>query len=262
MNASTDAPVLFERVGPHIARVTLNRPAARNAVSPAMAVALGEVVRRTEAEPEIHAVVLTGAGDAAFCAGADLKEIAAGHADSLRTPDGGFAGFVEAPRGKLWIAAVSGAALAGGFEIVLACDLVVASTEASFGLPEVRRGLLASAGGVYRLPRLLPRNVALELIATGDRLDAARAHAFGLVNRLVPPGAVMAEAMALAEVVCANAPLAVKESLAIARLSTELEEAELRRRCEAARARLMRTEDYREGPRAFAEKRPPRWTER
>ena len=169
------AAVLFERAGAHVALVTINRPAARNAVNGAVAQGMEAAVRETEADPAIRAVVLTGAGDAAFCAGADLKEVSAGGGAALWTEGGGFAGFVFAPRTKLWIAAVNGAALAGGTEIALACDLVVAAESASFGLPEVKRGLIAAAGGLYRLPRALPRAIALELIATGGRIDARRA---------------------------------------------------------------------------------------
>jgi enoyl-CoA hydratase/carnithine racemase len=251
--------VLFERAGAHVALVTINRPAVRNAVNAAVAQALDAIVRQTEADPEIWAVVLTGAGEAAFCAGADLKEVSAGAGAALWTEGGGFAGFVFAPRTKLWIAAVNGAALAGGTEIALACDLVVAAESASFGLPEVKRGLIAAAGGLYRLPRALPRAIALELIATGGRIDARRAHHFGMVNRLAPAAAARSEAMALAEMVCENAPIAVRESLQVARRAVELEDAELRRLSEEARTRVMQTEDYREGPRAFIEKRPPVW---
>ena len=255
-------PVLYERVGAHVALVTLNRPEARNAVSPALALALDAIVTRTEADEAVRAVVLAGAGEGVFCAGADLKEIAAGHGDALWTPAGGFAGFVHAPRTKLWVAAVHGLALAGGCEIALACDLVVAAEGTAFGLPEVTRGLIAGAGGLYRLPRALPRAIALEMIATGARLDAARAYGFGLVNRLVPLARVLPEALALAEAVCANAPLAVRESLAIARRVGDLPEAELRALTLAARGRVMASEDYREGPRAFVERRAPRWTGR
>ena len=259
MSPEPEPAVLFERAGAHVALVTFNRPAARNAVNAAVAQALDAIVRQTEADPEIWAVVLTGAGEAAFCAGADLKEVSAGAGAALWTEGGGFAGFVFAPRTKLWIAAVNGAALAGGTEIALACDLVVAAESASFGLPEVKRGLIAAAGGLYRLPRALPRAIALELIATGGRIDARRAHHFGMVNRLAPAAAARSEAMALAEMVCENAPVAVRESLQVARRAAELEDAELRRLSEGARTRVMQTEDYREGPRAFIEKRPPVW---
>ncbi|SEP29285.1 short chain enoyl-CoA hydratase [Methylobacterium sp. ap11] len=257
-----EAPVLTERVGDHVAIVTLNRPQARNAVDPALAHGLASALARTEADVAIRAVVLAGAPCGVFCAGADLKVVAAGRADDLWTPEGGFAGFVHARRAKPWIAAVDGAALAGGCEIALACDLIVAGEGSDFGLPEVRRGLIAAAGGLYRLPRALPRAVALEMILTGATLDAPRAHAFGLVNRVVPAGLAQEEAVALALTIAANAPLAVRESLAVARLASDADEAALKAASAAARARIQSSEDYREGPRAFVEKRPPRWTGR
>jgi len=247
--------------GDHIAVITLNRPAARNAVNAAVAQALHAAVDRTEADPDIWAVVLTGAGDQVFCAGADLKAVAAGQADSLFT-DHGFAGFVDAQRRKPWIAAVHGPALAGGCEIVLACDLVVASTQARFGLPEVSRGLLAAAGGLYRLPRAMPRNVAIELVVTGDSLDAARALSFGLVNQLVEPAQLLPAALALAQRITRNAPVAVRESLQVVRRVHDLDEPALRDLTRACRDRVRASEDYREGPRAFVEKRSPRWTGR
>ena len=157
--------------------------------------------------------MLTGAGPHAFCAGADLKEISAGRGATLSTEKGGFAGFVRAPRRKLWIAAANGHALAGGLELLLACDLAVAAEGATFGLPEVKRSLVAAAGGVFRLPRALPKAVALRMIATGEPISAADALRFGLVNEVVPAGEVLAAALTLAAAVCANAPVAVRESL-------------------------------------------------
>lgn len=254
-------PVLVERVGAHVAVVTLNRPEARNAVDSGFARALAQAVAATEADDAVRAVVLAGAGPV-FCAGADLKVISAGGADDLWTETGGFAGFVHAAREKPWIAAVDGPALAGGCEIALACELIVAGESASFGLPEVTRGLVAAAGGLYRLPRALPKAIALELILTGARLEAARAHALGLVNRLTASGSARDEAVALATVIAGNAPLAVRESLAVARLAPDSDEAGLRAASAAARARVQASEDYREGPRAFVEKRPPRWSGR
>ncbi|MET7247388.1 enoyl-CoA hydratase-related protein [Methylobacterium sp. EM32] len=254
-------PVVIERDGAHVAVVTLNRPAARNAVDPGLARALAQAVAETEADDAVRAVVLAGTGPV-FCAGADLKVVSAGGADDLWTETGGFAGFVHATRAKPWIAAVDGPALAGGCEIALACELIVAGEGASFGLPEVTRGLVAAAGGLYRLPRALPRAVALELILTGGRLEAARAHALGLVNRLVAPGSARDEAVSLAQTIAGNAPLAVRESLAVARLAPDTDEAGLRAASAAARARVQASEDYREGPRAFVEKRPPLWTGR
>lgn len=255
------APVRYERVQDHVALVTLNRPAARNAVNAELALALEAIVRHTEADPDIWVVVLTGGGEV-FCAGADLKEVAAGRASGLFTSANGFAGFVNAPRRKPWIAAVNGKALAGGCEIVLACDLVVASADASFGLPEVSRGLIAAAGGLYRLPRALPRNIAIEMALTGDSLDAARAAALGLVNQVVAPGQLLTQARALAARITRNAPVAVRESLQVARRVHDLDEAGLRALSQQCRDRVAASEDYQEGPRAFVEKRAPRWSGR
>lgn len=256
------APVEVARIAPHVVLVTLCRPEARNAISPAIAREMERIVQETEADDDVRAVVLTGRGGVAFCAGADLREVAAGRLGELGTAAGGFAGFVQAQRRKPWIAAVDGLALAGGCEIALACDMIIASEDAAFGLPEVTRGLIAGAGGVFRLPRALPRAIALELIATGGRLSAARALAFGLVNAVVPKDRTIAEAIALAVTISGNAPVAVRESLVIARQAHDLDEATLARLSDETQARVMLTEDFREGPRAFIEKRPPRWVGR
>lgn len=254
-----DGPVRLQRLSAHVALVTIDRPLARNAVDGHVAHGLDRAVRETERHPDVWVVILTGAGEQAFCAGADLKAVAAGQVETLFTADGGFAGFVHHPRTKPWIAAVNGFALAGGTEIALACDFIVASQTAVFGLPEVKRGLIAAAGGVYRLVRALPRAVALELIATGAPLAAERAHAHGLVNRVVAPDALMVEALRFAETICENAPIAVRESLGIARRAYDLSDEALRQLSEQAAQRIRLTDDFREGPRAFVEKRPPRW---
>lgn len=253
------APVEIARPAPHVVLVTLCRPEARNAISPAIARDLERIVRETEADDGVRAVVLTGRGGVAFCAGADLKEVAAGRLGELGTAAGGFAGFVHIARRKPWIAAVDGLALAGGCEIALACDMIIASEDAAFGLPEVTRGLIAGAGGVFRLPRALPRAIALELIATGGRLSASRALAHGLVNAVVPKERTVPEAVALAVTISGNAPVAVRESLVIARQAHDLDATALTRLSDEGQARVMLTEDFREGPRAFMEKRPPRW---
>src|SRR5262249_43489861 len=185
-----------------------------------------------------------------------------GGGSALGTPQGGFAGLVNRARTKPWIAAVNGFALAGGCEIALACDLIVAIEEAAFGLPEVKRGLVAGAGGLYRLPRALPKAIALELIMTGAHFDAKRAFHYGLVNRLVPRDQLLPEALKLAAAICANAPIAVRESLSVARQAYDLDDAGLREVSGAASRRNAATEDYKEGPRAFIEKRAPRWSGR
>jgi enoyl-CoA hydratase len=185
--------------------------------------------------------------------------VATGEVTALITERGGFAGIASRDRTKPLVAAVDGPALAGGCEIALACDLIVASTAASFGLPEVKRSLVAAAGGLFRLPRALPAAVAMELILTGDPLPAERAYALGMVNELVAPGEALARALALAERVCANAPVAVRESRAVARSAHTADDETLWRLTNEAASRTMRTEDFAEGPRAFIEKRAPIW---
>lgn len=255
--------VRCERAGDHLAVVTLTRPEARNAVSPEVAQGLEAAVDATEADADIWVVVLTGTGAEAFCAGADLKAVSAGRGAGLRTERGGFGGFVHRARSKPWIAAVNGAAFAGGCELALACDLIVAAPQARFALPEVKRGLIASAGGLYRLPRALPPVVAREMILTGDPIDAARAHALGMVNALAPTAeALLDTARALAARVTANAPIAVRESLVVARQAFDLDDAALARLSGECQERNMASEDFKEGPRAFIEKRAPRWQNR
>ena len=252
--------VLYDVDG-RVATLTLNRPDQRNAVSPELTTAMDAALQRVEDDPEVWVALLTGAGPN-FCAGADLKAIAAGRGRELATEAGGFAGFVRYPRTKPVIAAVTGFALAGGTELVLACDMVVAADDAVFGLPEVTRGIVAAGGGMFRLPRALPPAIARELLLTGGRLAASDAHRLGLVNRLVPADQVVATARALADTVCANAPVAVRETLALARAALEIDEQEAWRRSDEARTRVAQSEDAQEGPRAFAEKRSPRWTGR
>ena len=243
-----------------IAIITLNRPEARNAVSQQLAEDLEAAIDRLEADDALWIGILCGNGPA-FCAGADLKAIASGEA-RLTTKRGGFAGLVRRVRTKPLIAAVEGPAVAGGTEIVLSCDLVVASTTARFGLPEVKRSLVANAGGLFRLPRAVPLNVAMEMALTGDDLDAEAAHRHGLVNRLVQPGHALATAVELAEAVNANAPLAVRASRRVVLAARLLEDDEAFEVAANATREVFRTEDFREGPRAFVEKRSPIWTGR
>ena len=256
------AAVLFEVIEPHVALVTINRPEARNAVNGAVATGLEAAVERVENEPDLWVAILTGAGPHAFCAGADLKEVSAGRGAALATRNGGFGGFVRAQRSKLWIAAAQGHALAGGLELLLACDLAVAADSANFGLPEVKRSLVAGAGGVFRLPRALPKAIALEIIATGDPISAARAAHHGLVNAVVPAAEVISAALALARRVTVNAPIAVREAVGVARQAYDRTEPELWELSAAASRRVFNTEDFKEGPRAFVEKRAPNWVGR
>lgn len=249
--------VLFDVRGA-AAVITLNRPQARNAVNTALAAGLRAAMERLEADPALRVAVLTGTG-AAFCAGMDLKAFAAGEADGVVQPPGGFAGFVTYPRTKPVIGAVNGFALAGGCEIALACDFLVAAQSASFGLPEPSRGLLAAAGGVFRLPRAMFPRMAAELILTAGRIDAAEAHRVGLVNHVVADTELLETALALAERIAANAPLAVAASRELAGLAFECDEAELWRRSNAHAARVNSSKDALEGATAFVEKRAPAW---
>jgi enoyl-CoA hydratase/carnithine racemase len=198
------AVVEVERRG-NIALITLNRPEARNAISPEVSETMASVLDDVEADSALRAVVLTGRGEV-FSAGADLKVVAQGRANDIARGKGGFAGLVTRDFPKPIIAAVNGPALAGGFEIVLSCDLVVAAETARFGIPEVKRGLMAAAGGLIRLPKRVPLAIALELAMTGDPIDAARALQLGLVNAVVSPAEVVSEAIALAERIGENSP--------------------------------------------------------
>ena len=249
--------VTFEVRG-RVALITLNRPEARNAVRQQLAEDLEAAIDRLESDADLWIGILCGNGPS-FCAGADLKAIAAGSA-RLSTERGGCAGLVRRTRTKPLIAAVEGPAVAGGTEIVLSCDLVVASSVARFGLPEVKRSLVANAGGLFRLPRALPRNVAMELALTGEDLSAESAHLHGLVNRLVEPGQALDAALELAEVINANAPLAVRASRRVVLAAHLLEDDDAFALAADATREVVGTEDFREGPRAFLEKRAPRWT--
>jgi enoyl-CoA hydratase/carnithine racemase len=251
--------VSIRRVRPHIDLVTIERPNARNAVNVDVMMAIRQIVSQTEADPDSWVIILTGAGGQAFCAGADLREVAAGRIATLMDPQAGFAAFVYAERRKVWIAAVEGFALGGGFELVLACELAVASENSTFGLPEVRRGLIAAAGGAYRVAKLLPPKIGIELVATGRSISAQRAYEVGLLSSVVTQGTALAAAIRLAEEICANAPAAVQESVAIAKCAGELAETKLRTRSAEALDRVGRTEDFQEGAQAFLKKRSPVW---
>ena len=241
--------------------ITLNRPEVRNAVSAEVANGIEGALDRFEGDPELWVAILTANGKA-FCAGADLKEIAAGLGRLQFTERGGFAGIARRVRTKPLIAAITGSALAGGTEIALCCDMIVCSDETAFGLPEVKRSLVAGAGGLFRLPRAIGMAAALEAILTGDPLPAQRAYQLGMVNKVVATDMVLAEAHKLAERIIVNAPLAVQASRRVAtRALFDTDEA-LWRASEEAFQALARTEDFAEGPRAFIEKRPAKWTGR
>jgi enoyl-CoA hydratase len=247
----------FEFTG-HCAIITIDRPEARNAINPELAIELERAIDRYEEDENLWVAILT-ATPPVFCAGADLKAVQAGHGNALMTERGGFAGFVWRAREKPVIAAVDGPALAGGAELVLACDLVVASTASRFGMPEVSRGLIAGAGGVFRLPRKLPTNVAMWCAITAEPLSAEDAYRYGLVNRLCEPGQALHEALGVAALILNNAPLAVRESRRLMLETLYMPESEAWACTTRARHRVLATEDVAEGLRAFVEKRGPVW---
>jgi enoyl-CoA hydratase len=216
------------------------------------------LVGEIEADRDIRVGIVAGNGPS-FCAGADLREVAAGRGPALISLTAGFAGFVYGSRKKPWIAAVHGPAHAGGAEIALACDMIVAGEEASFGLPEVKRGVIPGAGGAFRITRVLPRPLALELVTTGATIDARRAYEIGLVNRLVPTAQVLDEAIAIARAIAENSPMAVREVLQLTRTAADREDELLRRLESESVARLLESPDLVEGATAFVEKRAPVW---
>jgi enoyl-CoA hydratase len=250
-----DALLLDERG--KVLVLTLNRPQARNAMTLQLSQSIAAALDLLDQRPDLSVGVIAGAGTA-FCAGMDLKGFARGERPVVEGR--GFAGLVQKPPRKPLIAAVDGFALAGGFEIVLACDLVVASRRAVFGLPEVRRGLTANAGGLMRLRERIPYHLALEFVLTGETFDAERAASLGLVNRLVEPGQAVEESVALAEIIAANAPFAVATSKQVFMHSADWPEGERFTRQEEYVDAVRRSADAQEGARAFAEKRAPVWT--
>jgi enoyl-CoA hydratase/crotonobetainyl-CoA hydratase len=257
--ASADAAqaVLLD-VADGVAVVTINRPQLRNAIDRPTAEAIGAALDEVDARDDIAVAVLTGAGGF-FSAGMDLKAFAATKERPIAAGRGAF-GICERATAKPIIAAVEGKALGGGFEIALACDLIVAAEDAAFGLPEVTRGLVAAAGGVLRLPQRLPRNLALELVLTGAPLPASEAARHGLVNRVVPAGQALAVARELAAVIAANAPLAVRASKLLVEAAADWPAAEAFDRQRPHTDAVRASADAAEGARAFVEKRPPVWT--
>ncbi|WP_150293211.1 enoyl-CoA hydratase-related protein [Sphingobium estronivorans] len=260
LDIDTGEEVLFERVGDHIALVTLNRPDTHNAVNGSITRLLGDFVRQIESDPSIRVAILAGRGKT-FCAGLDLRVLADGAVDSVTPPGAGFAGFVYAPKSKPWIAAVHGGAFGGGMELALACDMIVAGENAAFALPEVKRGLIAGAGGCHRITRVLPRALAIEMVLTGERMSASRAYELGLANRLVPAGQEVAAALDLARAIAANAPTSVRETLRLTRYAADRDETEVLAVQEQAIATVVASPNIAEGARAFIEKRAPRWVD-
>ena len=239
--------------------ITLNRPHAKNAVTLAVSEGVAAALDELDARDDVAVGIITGAGGT-FCAGMDLKAFLRGERPSL--PGRGFAGVTEAPPATPLIAAVEGYALAGGCEIVLACDMVTAGRGARFGIPEAKRGLVAAAGGLLRLPERIPRAIAMELALTGGFLDAPRAYDLGLVNRLTDDGSALDEALDLAHAIAANGPLATRASKRVIVESRGWPVEERFARQREIIEPVMTSEDAREGARAFAEKRPPNWRAR
>jgi enoyl-CoA hydratase/carnithine racemase len=255
MTNRMEGSVEIERRG-RVQIVTLRREQKRNALDHSITVGLDAAMNELEDDPELWCGILTG-GPTVFSAGVDL-----GSGPGEPTPRGGLVGLIGRRRTKPLIAAVEGYALGGGMELVLCCDLVVAATTASFGLPEVKRGLMPDFGGAFRTANVLPANVARELLLTGDSIAAERAERLGFVNVLTEPGDALGGAIALAERICANAPLAVREALAIVNRAVTGVEDGTWERSHAAHARLLATEDVREGIDAFFGRRSPTWRAR
>ncbi|MFA1538166.1 crotonase/enoyl-CoA hydratase family protein [Actinomadura monticuli] len=247
--------VLVEHAG-GVTVVTINRPAARNAVNRAVTDGIAAALEEFEARKDLTVAILTGTGGT-FCSGMDLKAFVAG--EDVTHPERGFAGITLRPPHKPVIAAVEGYALAGGCEIALACDLIVAAEDARFGIPEVKRGLVAGAGGLIRLPRRVPHGVAMRLALTGETVTAAQAERYSLVTELTAPGKALDGARALAAAIAANAPLAVAATKRVLDGQADWTSAEaFDRQAEILRP-VITSADAREGATAFAEKRPPVW---
>ncbi len=250
-----DEPVLTERRD-GVLLITLNRPEARNAVNRALAEGVAAALDALDADEDVSVGVLTGAG-AGFSAGMDLKAFVAG--ESAWVGDRGFAGIVQRASRKPLIAAIEGFAVAGGLEIALACDLIVAARGARLGIPEVKRSLVAAGGALLRLPQRLPYGVAMELALTGETITSERAHELGLVNRLAERGAAVDAAVELAGAIAKNGPLALAATKAVLQQQVDWSEAEFWQRQGELSGPVFGSEDAREGAIAFSEKRDPVW---
>ncbi len=251
-----EQPAVLTERRERILLITINRPDQRNAVNAAVARGIADALDELDGDDELTLGVLTGAGKG-FCAGMDLKAFVTG--ERPYADDRGFAGITQRAAVKPLIAAVEGFAVAGGLEIALSCDLLVASRGARLGVPEVKRSLVAAGGALLRLPRVLPRNVAMELVLTGDPITAERGYELGLVNRLAEPGAAVQTALELADQITPNAPLALAASKRILAEVVDWPDSEFWQRQGEIVGPVMTSEDAREGATAFAEKRSPVW---
>jgi enoyl-CoA hydratase len=249
------APVLVDRDG-RIQIITLNRPEARNAVNRGLAEGIAAALDELDADDELSVGVLTGAGGG-FCAGMDLKAFVQGEVPYVG--DRGFAGITQRSARKPLIAAIEGFAVAGGLEVALACDLIVAARSAKLGIPEVKRSLVAAGGALLRLPRRLPEGVAMEMALTGDPISAERGHEFGLVNRLADDGQALSTALELARAIAANGPLALTATKRVMQERHAWPEEEFWDRQAMITSAVFQSADAREGATAFAEKRAPEW---
>jgi enoyl-CoA hydratase len=256
MNEPTGAPAVLTEPRDRVLLITINRPDQRNAVNAAVAEGIASALDHLDSDHALSVGVLTGAGKG-FSAGMDLKAFVAG--ERPYAGDRGFAGITQRAAAKPLIAAVEGFAVAGGLEIALACDLIVAARGARLGIPEVKRSLVAAGGALLRLPLSLPRTIAMELALTGEPIEAERAHELGLVNRLADPGQAVDVALALAETIAANGPLALAATKRVMTEALDWPESEFFARQGEIVAPVMSSQDAREGATAFAEKRPPVW---
>jgi len=255
----TDQPAVLTERRDGVLLITLNRPEARNAVNLALAQGVATALDELDGAADLRAGILTGAGGA-FCAGMDLKAFITGERPWVE--DRGFAGIVQRPPRKPLIAAIEGFAVAGGFEVALACDLIVAARDARVGIPEGKRSLVAAAGALIRLPKRIPYHVAMELALTGDPIDAERAYELGIVNRVAEPGGAVDAALELAGVIARNGPLAVDASKQIVSRGLDWTEEEAWSEQGALAGPVFGSQDAQEGAKAFAEKRQPRWSGR
>ena len=249
-------PAVLTDVADGVMTITINRPAAKNAVNKDVAVGIAAALDQLDADENTHVVILTGAGGT-FCSGMDLKAFVTGETPYVEGR--GFAGMVQRSTDKPLIAAVEGYALAGGCELAITCDLIVAADNSKFGIPEVKRGLAAAAGGLVRLPRQIPSRVAMEMALTGDFIDADRALSLGLINQVAPAGEALAQAKALAAKIAENGPLAVKRSKQVIKESIDWSQDEMFEKQQAIVNPVFSSEDAIEGATAFAEKRKPNW---